>query len=160
MTDRKYEKYIIYETEKSPLHPSDGSMGIPMVNITDAAVKGAFYFECAWFTTTLAEDKAPKPHRHDFDEILGIFGSNPKDFHDLFGEIEFCFDDEKYIITRSCSVFIPKGIWHAPIFIRKIDTPILFMSTAPVPNYTQEINRDPKWSHLKDPPGLDKIAAG
>ena len=157
MADKKYEKYIIYETEESPLHPRDSSMGIPMMNITDAALKGAFYFECAWFTDTLYEDRAPKPHRHDFDEILGIFGSNPKDFRNLFGEIEFCFDDEKYTITKSCSVFIPKGVWHAPIFIRKIDTPILFMSTAPVPRYTQEINRDPKWSHLADPPGKEKV---
>lgn len=155
MVGKKYEKYIIYKTEDSPLHPPGTFPGIPMMNITDDTLKGAFYFECAWFTGVVTEKEAHKPHRHDFDEILGIFGSNPKDFRNLYGEVEYWFDDEKYTITRSCAIFIPKGTWHAPIFIWKIDTPILFMSTAPVADYTTHVNPDPKWSHLKDPPGKE-----
>lgn len=157
MATKKYEKYIVYKTEDSPLHPPGTFPGVPMMNVKDSAVKGAFYFECAWFTGKVTDKEAHKPHRHDFDEILGIFGGNREDFHDLYGEVEFWFDDERYIITRSCVIYIPKGIWHAPIFIRKIDTPILFMSTAPVLDYTMYISRDPKWSHLKDPPGREIV---
>ena len=69
---------------------------------------------------------------------------------------EFWFEDEKHLITNSCAIYIPKGIWHAPLIYRRIDRPIFVFSTAPVPKYTQYINRDPKWNHLKDPMDIEE----
>jgi hypothetical protein len=152
MPETKYGKYIVYKTEVSPMHARGTFPGTQVMNVNDTVIKGAFYFECAWFTGTTSDSDAYKPHCHDFDEHIGMFGSNAEDPFDLCGEVEFWFDDEKHIITRSCVIFIPKGIWHTPIIIRRLDRPILFMSTAPSLKYTQSVNRDPKWSHLKDHP--------
>jgi hypothetical protein len=157
MAQTKYGKYIIYQTKASPLHPPGSFPGTPLVNVSDSVIKGGFYFECAWFTGPTSESDAYKPHRHDCDEYIGMFGSNPEDWFDLGAEVEFWFDDENHIITKSCLIFVPKGIWHTPIIIRKLDRPIFCLSTAPVLKYTQHINRDPKWSHLKDPPGSEVV---
>lgn len=49
---------------------------------------------------------------------------------ELGGEIELWLEDEKYIITKSTMVYIPKGIMHCPVIVRKIDSPIAFFSAA------------------------------
>ena len=153
MPKMKYGKYILYSTQTSPLHPPGSFPGTPLMNVTDKDIKGGFYFECAWFTGTISDNEVYKPHYHDFDEYIGMFGSNPEDWFNLCGEVELWLDDEKHIITKTCLVFVPKGLWHTPIIVRKLNRPMLFTSTAPVLEYTQHINHDPKWSHLKDPPG-------
>ena len=47
-----------------------------------------------------------------------------KDVYDLGGEIEFWLDDEQYMLTKSCMVYVPKGLKHCPIVFRRIDRPI------------------------------------
>jgi hypothetical protein len=39
------------------------------------------------------------------------------------------------MITKSCAVFIPAGVKHAPIYFRRIDTPIWYIATSPVKTY-------------------------
>ena len=39
---------------------------------------------------------------------------------ELGGEIELWLEDEQLIITRSCLVFIPRGMKHCPMFVRRI----------------------------------------
>jgi hypothetical protein len=152
MSETRYGKYITYKTEVSPM-PDHGTFpAIQVVKVNDTVIKGAFYFECVWFTRTISKNEALKPHRHDFDEHIGIFGSNAEDPFNLCGEVEFWFDDEKHIIIKSCAVFIPKGVWHTPILINRLDRPIIMISTAPTLTYGQHVNHDPKWSYLKDPP--------
>ena len=147
----KYSKYFVFETKSSPLHPQGGFPGIPLMRIDDRYMKGAFYFECIWLTGPIPESEACKPHSHDCDEYVGFFGSNIEDPFNLNAEVEFWFDDEKHIITRNCIVYIPTGMWHTPIIINKIERPIFCLSTSPTVKYSQRINQDPKWSHLKDP---------
>lgn len=152
MTAMKYDKYFVHETKSSPLHPQGSFPGIPLMRIDDRFMKGAFYFECIWITGPIPESKAFKPHSHDCDEYVGFFGSNLEDPFNLYAEIEFWFDDEKHVLTKNCLVFIPSGVWHTPIIINKVERPIFCLSTSPTVKYTQKVNRDPKWSHLEDPP--------
>jgi hypothetical protein len=44
--------------------------------------------------------------------------------YELGGEIEFWLEDEKYMLTKSCIIFVPKGMKHCPIVFRRIDRPI------------------------------------
>ncbi|HSW38697.1 MAG TPA: hypothetical protein VLL97_04325, partial [Acidobacteriota bacterium] len=69
------------------------------------------------------------PHTHDFDEVIGFIGTNRKNPRDLGGEIEFWFEDEPYTLVKTCYLFIPKGVMHTPVVIKRIDTPI-FMFEA------------------------------
>ena len=86
-----------------------------------------------WKLRGLFEIKEPKsvaePHRHNYDEVLCMFGTNPEDPYDLGGEVEFWLEDEKNILTRSCIIFIPKGLQHCPLIYRRVDRPIFNFTT-------------------------------
>jgi hypothetical protein len=71
-------------------------------------------------------------HTHEYDEILGFYGCDPYNPHDLFGEIEFWIEDETYLLTKSCTIYIPKGIRHCPLFIRVLDKPMFHFGWTPV----------------------------
>jgi mannose-6-phosphate isomerase-like protein (cupin superfamily) len=72
-----------------------------------------------------------QPHKHDYDEVLCFFGTNPEDFYDLGGEAEFWIEDEKHIITRSSIVFIPAGVQHCPLSFLRVDRPIFHFTGGP-----------------------------
>jgi hypothetical protein len=152
MTKAKYDKYFIHQTDSSPLHPRGGFPGIPLIWVDGRFMKGAFYFECIWQTGPIPENKAYKPHSHDWDEYVGFFGSNVEDPFNLNAEIQFWMNDEKHVLTKNCLVFVPAGFWHGPVVVNNITRPIFCLSTSPTTKYTQNVNRDPKWAHLEDPP--------
>lgn len=133
MAETKYGKYIITEPrpkrEAAPWTPKHSPEQVTSVaGLDDEVLKGAFYVGGAWFwprdSATLAKDESIEPHKHDHDEVLGQFGTNPEDPHDLCGELEVWLDDEKHIVTKSCLIFIPKGLKHGPIKLNRIDRPI------------------------------------
>ena len=82
------------------------------------------------------EDAPIKPHRHDFPEVLTIFGCNPDDPSDLTGEIEFWIEDEKYILTKSFLVYIPAKVTHCPLITRRMDGPCFHYTVGPGGMYT------------------------
>ena len=130
MAESKYGKYIITEMKPDLVLPEFRQKAKPQPDeatfaalLDDDVVKGSLYVECAWFW------KAPKQsrvetHTHDFDEVVAFFGTNPEDWRDLGGEVEFWLDDEKHMLTKSCMVFIPKGLPHCPLEVRRVDRPI------------------------------------
>lgn len=88
---------------------------------------GAPYLEAVWFCTT--NDTGPEPHIHeDFDEIIGFIGTDPEHPEELNATVEFFVEDEKISVTKSCLVYIPRGLMHSPIYIPKMDKPILHFS--------------------------------
>jgi hypothetical protein len=132
MDNLKSSKYIISKSKIStylsskPVVP-DLQKTFVNVMVTDAEYPtGCFYTECDWFLTPSSMPyRGPEAHKHDFDEIWTFYGSNPEDPENLNGEVEIYLDGEKQIITKSSLVFIPAGLIHAPMFVRKVDRPIL-----------------------------------
>jgi hypothetical protein len=153
MAERKWEKNIIYQTSQSKAHPVGSFPGVELFSIHEPDINGDINIGGSWHTGTVPEEDDYGPHYHDADEFLGLIGSNPKDYRDLGGEVEFWFEDEKYMITKTCVIFIPKMVKHAPIFFRRIDTPIFMFSTTPEKKRTSTYVDDPKWKHLKGPTG-------
>jgi len=135
MTESKYGKYIVSEltTDRfdAEYNARYAQWATRVLWMDDRVVDGAFQMNCSWYLRPPAE-KMPEGsgHTHDYDEILGFFGSNPDDPHDLGGEIEFWLEDEQHILTRSSLVFIPKGMKHCPLRIRRVDRPIFHFSTV------------------------------
>lgn len=103
----------------------------------DSDVKeGAFYMETAWFLpgdwpdkTGSRKDRTIGAHVHDFDETVAWVGTDPNDRYNLHGEIEIWIDGKQNFIDRSFIAFIPAGIEHGPINIRRIEAP-MFHFTA------------------------------
>jgi len=89
-------------------------------------LSGAPYMEAVWFNTV--NDTGPPEHEHDFDEFIGFFGSDPDNADDLGGEISFYVDGETYSFTKSCLIYIPRGVTHSPILVPKLERPILHFS--------------------------------
>ena len=137
----KYQKYIVdtaqvplaYEKMHSQSQPNSNKSRI--VWLDESIIKGAFFLAARWYT----EPKGDKDenHSHDFDEILGFFGSDWENPHELNGEIELWLDDEKYILTKSCVVFIPRGLKHLPLRVLRVDRPIMHFSVGPESTYTR-----------------------
>ena len=108
-----------------------------MYAMQDSAVKGSFGVGGSWMVSM----EGTKPvqielaHTHDCDETLGFAGSNMANVDDLGGEIELWLEDEQLIITRSCLVFIPKGMKHCPMFVRRVERPFFFFGSTVGDNY-------------------------
>ena len=147
MAETKYGKYII--TDYSGRPESDcrdedeflkilPEISVPIAYLDNNMINGSFYAECMWYHT--ATDIQVEPHTHNFDEILGFFGSDSKDFRDLSGEIELWLGDEQHILTRSCMVFVPKGLVHSPLILRRIDKPVFHFSIGPAGIYDKKEN--------------------
>ena len=98
-----------------------------LVYLDDARMKGAPYAEAVWFCA--ANETGPAPHTHDdFDEFIGFIGSDPGNPEELNGEISFYVEEEKITITKSCLLYIPRGVKHSPILVPKLERPILHFS--------------------------------
>ena len=76
-------------------------------------------------------------HTHNWDEIIGFFGSNPDDPRDLCGEIELWMGGEQHVMTNSFITFVPAGMEHCPLRINRVDRPIFHITTGPGGMYTK-----------------------
>ena len=131
--ETEYGKYVITELKPregqafwEPTY-QDGDIK-SMLYLDEDVIKGAFYVEAAWFFPGMVmqgdSQDAVKPHSHDYDEVQAVFGTNLEDPYDLGGELEFYIDGEKQVITKSCLIFLPKGLEHGPIYWRRMDRPV------------------------------------
>jgi hypothetical protein len=165
MAKSKYSKFFITETSPNPLHPQTRNkvsnfpwMNTLYINEELQKVKGVLYLETNIVLRPIAggEEEGSKPHYHPFDEYLMFLGMDPDDPFKLGGEVEFWIEEEKHIITRTCAIFVPKGIYHCPFYIRKVDRPFMFITTGNTSKYAHmAFSDDPKYSKYMF---LDEIA--
>jgi hypothetical protein len=145
MAKSKYAKYIVTEDRMPPEPPEmtkamedqtkkgkilDRTM---LLGIMDAIVPGCTMFagcEILWGLPGGKPVSIELPHSHDFDEIIGFAGTNRNYPRELGGEIKFPMGDEVHILTKTCLIFVPKGIRHCPVTFNRIDTPIFMFETA------------------------------
>lgn len=96
-----------------------------MMWLGNKVIKGSPYVEAVWLYEKAANPEGGFPqHVHDHDETIGFFGTNRSNTLDLGGEIEFWLEEEKYLLTRSCIIYVPPGMKHCPIKFLRIDRPI------------------------------------
>jgi hypothetical protein len=139
MATKKWEKYILTEPNppewrraQSAKHPDKSTM---IAWLSDEVIKGAFHVEVVWFhpgVNTITNTA----HTHDFDEVVGFLGSDAAHPKDLGGEVEWWQDDEQYILHNSAIIWVPKGLKHAPMVIRRVDRPILHFTIMLSGKYT------------------------
>lgn len=142
MTESKYGKYLVTELkipeEKQKIAEAYSQYATRILWMDENVVEGAFHMNTAWYlkAATTLEDT---PHVHDTDEIIGFFGNDAKNPYDLGGEIEIWLEDEKQVITRSAMLFVPAGMKHCPLILRRVDRPIFHFTTVPGKQYIKEV---------------------
>ncbi|MFC1900196.1 hypothetical protein ACFLYN_01240 [Chloroflexota bacterium] len=146
MAEKKYEKYILQDL-KLP-----GGKTMPDAYIQRATkvlwmdgenTPGAFNVNVTWLwkATDFNHDEA---HKHDYDEVITFFGSNPDKPYDLNAEIEFWLEDEKYILTKSTMLYIPKGLTHCPLRVQSIRQPVFHFTIVRSTTYKQNLISEEK----------------
>jgi len=141
MADSKYGKYIVTELkvppEKQKIAAEYSKYATRILWMDENVVDGAFHMNTAWYLKS-ATTVESNPHVHDTDEIIGFFGSNSQDPYDLGGEIEIWLEDEKHIITRTAMLFVPAGMKHCPLILRRVDRPIFHFTTVTGGRYIKD----------------------
>jgi hypothetical protein len=139
MAEIKYGKYIIIELKPKVRASWEPKINleetIPILFLDNSVVKGAFYVESNWKLPAFANKTHGDPHKHDYDEVLAFFGSDPENPHDLGAVAEVHLGDEVHTVTKSCLIFIPQGLEHGPIDFKRIDRPIIHFSCGTSKQY-------------------------
>jgi len=101
----------------------------PMTLLSNNLIPGAdTYVEMGWIVGMPDPNPHIGEHVHDYDEIVLHFGTDPDDQEDLGAEIEFVVDGTPHLITKSSSVFIPKGVRHGPLTWKSFRRPHVEMT--------------------------------
>ena len=140
VTESKYGKYIITELKTPDFAPEFVSryaeFATRILWMDSNVVEGAFQMNCSWYLKPSTH--GAEAHKHDVDEIIGFFGNDSSNPYDLGGEIEFWLEDEKHIITKTAMIFVPAGMKHCPLILKRVDRPIFHFSTVTGGQYIQQ----------------------
>jgi hypothetical protein len=141
MPKRKYEKYILTDLKLPAAvqarQPEYNKRATRILWLEDEIMEGASSIILSWYWKPTEQEGTPS-HVHDFDEIIGFVGGDPQNPRELYGEVEFWFEDEQYLLDKSCLLYIPKGLRHCPLRVTKVDRPILFLAFSVTTKYVKD----------------------
>lgn len=137
MAKTKYGRYV------KKLEFKDDSSGInrQVTQLSGESFGLDFHIQ---FGTFVAAGKMGKrlysPHSHDFNQIMLFIGTDTDDMGELGAEVELCMgkEGEKYMITTSSSVWIPKGLPHFPATINRMDNRFIYMEVSYASEYKEK----------------------
>jgi hypothetical protein len=141
-SEGQYGKYIVQTLQEpatlgSPEFKEMYSKFAKRILWIDAnVVEGAFQMNTAWYFAVPAKDPVFEEHAHDYDELIGFYGSDPADPYDLGAEMELTINGETHILTRTSMIFIPGGMKHMPLSIKRVDRPVFHFSIVMNPEYS------------------------
>jgi hypothetical protein len=138
MAKRKYEKYFL----SNPLIKGDDTKYRITCQGSKTGLGGLMKnywlrWNCITKPRTMLE-----PHSHEFDEIFHFFGADPYDISDFQAVVDFSMGDEGevYSFNKPTIVYIPAGLTHAPINIKVVKKPIIFMNVANALSYVTMVD--------------------
>ncbi len=156
MKEGKYAGYIVTGLKKdiklpgfrpeetlTELPPGQRRMMNHVIWMDNEVIPGAsIYSECVWFfpdkmvnAGKINRGGGPQPHTHEFSEIITFFGTSYDNPEELGGEIELWLEDEQYILTKSFLCYVPAGMKHCPLSIRRIEKPMFHFTIGPGSRY-------------------------
>ena len=153
MTGSKYEIYVVrkpgiitnvtsdsmsIEVPEGKI-PSQSSVNTgPLVIFSDDFLKDTdSKVEYGFITgdTTIGDGNGLAAHKHEYAEIFLFLGTDPKDTTYLGAEAEFWLGEgdatEQIKMNTSSSVFVPPGLAHFPLILRKVKNPVMMVVIVP-----------------------------
>ncbi len=144
MTGKKYEKLFVMVDKPNVTYPSfrpkmDTKLFRRIAHLDgDVVPEADFYSEAMWIVPGKEFNKGVtkvEAHKHSWGELIGFYGYNYDNICDLGAEIEFTIDGKTYNITESFASYIPAGIEHGPLIIKKVNQPIMHFTAGPTLRY-------------------------
>jgi hypothetical protein len=162
MAEGKYGKYIVTELFNNFDLPPEREwersiMGRGMLDgqrrrmehmtwMDSRVVPGSFYAEAVWFwpesmRNVITPDSARKtpgipPHIHQFPELLSYYGTDMEHPEELYCQVEFWLEEEKFVFDKSFIVYIPEGVNHCPLKMYNLSRPLFHFAMGPGQSYT------------------------
>jgi hypothetical protein len=133
MGESKYGKYIVSDLRapfSKEYNESYAKFATRVLWMDEKVVEGAFQMNVSWYLKPQEGESPLAAHTHDPNEIIGFFGNNHEDPYDLGGEVEMWLEDEMHIITKSSLIYVPSGMKHCPLILRRVDRPIFHFSVV------------------------------
>jgi mannose-6-phosphate isomerase-like protein (cupin superfamily) len=77
-------------------------------------------------------------HTHDFDQVIFFLGGDPGKIGEFGAEVELHLgkDQKKYIINYTSCVYVPAGLMHCPLNVKKVTKPIMFIDITLSPGFS------------------------
>lgn len=118
-----------------PRSPDNTIKSTRVFYLDEDVVEGAFYTEFLWIYE--GSGTVPEPeHSHDWEELIGMVGSDPKHPRDLGGPMSIALDGEIHTITESSFICVPGGVKHCPWKFLGIKKPTLVFTAGPARKYS------------------------
>ncbi|MFA5309679.1 MAG: hypothetical protein WC370_09390 [Dehalococcoidales bacterium] len=129
MADKKYSKYVI---------PFDFKNDRPGFYRQVAAVSGQPFglefnieYGAYWAAGNMGTEP-PRPHTHDYNQVMLWLGGDGHDMGELGAEVELNLGEEgeTYMITSSSAVAVPAGLQHYPAAIARMSRRFIYMEVS------------------------------
>ncbi len=142
-TGQDMKKFFVFNDKKNlqlPVHRNAIPKGFTsrVAHLDNEVLPGSnFFAETAWIWPEdrsglkVQDVKFVDKHTHPFQEVIGFFGSDLEDIHNLHGEVELWVEGKKYVINKSFSATIPAGVEHGPLIVRNVKKPIFHYTAGP-----------------------------
>jgi len=137
MAKSKYGKYVVSDLKTEMSEESKAryaKFATRVLWMDDKVVPGAFQMNVSWYLKP-ENMSTGTGHNHDTPELIGFFSGDPDNPYDLGGEIEFWMEGEKFMLTKSCIIYVPANMNHCPLILRRIDRPVFHFTIVTAPKY-------------------------
>jgi hypothetical protein len=108
-----------YSIFKQVVAPQIGAFGARDLNGVN--------FSLGWSLLTEPFLMVGDSHKHDFDQVIFLMGSNLNNVVEFDAEIEFSLDNKVNTITYPACIYIPGGLLHGPLNVKRVTKPLMFM---------------------------------
>jgi hypothetical protein len=146
MAKSKHAKYIVTDLKAPAFTPEFNerykTFAKRILWMDDNVVPGSFQMNCSWYCKPNSSHLGAGSHQHKESEIIGFFSGDPENPYELGAEIEFWLEDEKFMITKSCMIFVPPNMSHCPLILHRVDQPVFHFSVVTGGIYKQEQYKD------------------
>ena len=105
----------IHDTITAPMITALGAKDIPESNLA-----------IGFAHITKPESLGGDSHKHPFDQYIFLIGES-KNFLDFDADIEMELDGKVYKINYPCYIFVPKGMSHCPLVVKRVKKPLIFI---------------------------------
>jgi hypothetical protein len=140
MAENKYGKYILNDAVVNPVPKTRAHT--PSVAAREEMWPGITGMSCNFGVNSITEPYLlpDPPHKHDFDEYLFFIGGNPLNMKEFDALIEIALGEEweVHTITTTSIIYIPKGLQHCRVNVKRVGNPFLFGHIMLAPKYTND----------------------